>query len=119
MSRMRITIHCIFLAIGIFLVLQGGTGLTGPIAVWSDFKAYSARVARDDTAKHALAYGGEKEGTDFDYLLDQVWSLSQHWKRVIQTGVILCAVAVVGIGVELAANRKRKRIESARRGLTQ
>ena len=111
MSRMKIVIHCVTFFIGAWLVWQGGVGHTRPIAVWSDFRAFSARVAEDEATRHALRYGGEEEGTDFEYLLDRVWSLSEDWTKVLLTGFLLCAVSTGGIVIEIVKKRRTRTIE--------
>ena len=58
---------------------------------------------------------GEKEGTDFDYLVDRVWGLSDDWPRVILTGILLCVLSVGGIALEIVQKRKEGIIEAARR----
>ena len=108
---MRIAIHCITLAIGVLLVGYAGISHTRPVAVWSDFKAFSARIAGDQAARHVLDFGGEKEGTDFDHLLDRVWGLSDDWKPVVWAGMLLCAVGVAGFAVETAKTRRKRCIE--------
>jgi hypothetical protein len=59
---MKMISHVLTLVIGLGLIGYGGISLARPIAVWSDFKAFSARVASDESARHALAYGGERWG---------------------------------------------------------
>jgi hypothetical protein len=101
--------------VGAFLVVCGGFGSNRPVEVWSDLRAFSARVASDGAAQHVLAYGGEKEGTDFDYLLKRVWSLSDDWNMVIWAGMFLCGAGILGIILEVAGKRGRVAIEPGRR----
>ena len=105
---MRVAMHLAILCIGAFLVMQAGVGLTRPVAVWSGFTAFSARVADDEAGRHVLAYGGEEEGTDFDDLLDRLGRLSDDWSRVFGAGTVLCLLGAAGIVMEALQGRSRQ-----------
>ena len=113
--RMRMAAHCTTLAVGAFLVVYGGLCLNRPIEVWSDLKAFSARVASDRTAQHALRYGGESEGTDFGSILKRVWGLSDDWKKVVWAGMVLCGVGVAGIILDVTGRGRRPTVEQPAR----
>jgi hypothetical protein len=110
---MKISIHCATLVVGLCLVVYAGVSQPRPIAVWSDFKAFSARIARDESARHVLTYGGEKEETDFDYLLKRVRGLSDDWKPVIWAALLLCVLGGRGISQETRHNRRKRTIEQS------
>ena len=91
--------------IGVFLIAYGTISSIGPINVWSDFKAFSAKVASDKQGAHVLRYGGEKNGTDFEYLLKKVWDLGKPWTQIIHLGIILSISSLAGITFHLRRER--------------
>jgi hypothetical protein len=104
-------VFSVILALGIYLTFYAGLSYTKPIHIWSDFKAFSARVAADESARHVLSYGGEKEEDDFDDLLKKLSLLSDQWNRVIWIGMLFCLLAGVGIVWEISETRKKKIVE--------
>lgn len=43
-------------------------------------------MAANEGAQHAFTYGGDRDGADFDYLLQSVSRLSRDWNRVNWSG---------------------------------
>jgi hypothetical protein len=106
MVTIRIVILSLTLAAGLCLVMYAARRSSQVISLWSEFKAFSARVAGDEGARHVLKYGGERDDTDFDYLLTRVLMLSVRWDTVMFIGFFVCIVSVAGIILELVSRRR-------------
>jgi hypothetical protein len=103
---MRLLLFSATLALGLLIVFYAGNFSMMPVHVQSDMLAFASKVEADDTASHVLRYGGEKEGTDFRYLLDRVASLSDGWFSVMWLGVGVSVVSGLGVGLEVASRRR-------------
>lgn len=101
MKDIPLLIFVAILILGLYVALHSLRSFNAPVQVWSDFKAFSAQVAADESAKHVLKYGGEVEGTDFDYLLKRIWSLHDNWVRCFIVGIVISLLSVIGIWIEL------------------
>ncbi|UCC23262.1 MAG: hypothetical protein JSW23_04195 [Planctomycetota bacterium] len=113
MATIRMVIFSLTLLAGLCLVMYSPRGASEVWDVWSEFKAFSARVAGDEGARHALKYGGERDDTDFDYLLARVRMLSDRWDTALLIGFFVCFVSVAGIILELVS-RRRETIKEVR-----
>ena len=107
MVTIRIVILGLTLAAGLCLAHRAVLEKAKVWMVWSEFKAFSARVAEDEGARHALEYGGEHDDTDFDYLLKRVRMLSDGWDTALFIGFFVCFVSGAGIVVELVSRRRK------------
>ena len=97
---MKIGAHIMTLLLGLFLVAYSFAISTRPIAVWSDFKAFQARVATDEQAAHALNYGGENDTDNFDALLAKIWAMKNGWRPVGLVGLLLIVIPIIQINAD-------------------
>ena len=107
---MKTTIQILTALLGLVLIAYSTLQSTHPIAVWSDFKAFQARVAQNDQCADTLKYGGESEHESFDDLITKVWNLKDDWKMIRYVGILLIFMPVI----QIAADRKRRSSEPPR-----
>lgn len=85
------------LLLGIFLMAYAVVMSTRPIAIFSDFKAFEARVVADEKAAAVLHYGGENPSEDFDTLVGKVLSMHFAWRPVGIAGLLIVVLQVLQI----------------------
>lgn len=73
-------------------------------ALWSDFKAFEARVRADEAGERVLNYGGENPKESFQQLLKQLWQLPKPMlPRII--GVLISISSGIGLLLLSRSNR--------------
>lgn len=107
---MKITTQLLTALLGVVLIAYSTLQSTHPIAVWSDFKAFQARVAQNDQCADILKHGGESEHKCFDDLITKVWNLKDAWRMIRYVGILLIFIPVI----QIAADRKKRDREPAR-----
>ncbi len=103
---MKTAIPILTVLLGIFLIIYSLFQSAQTVAVWSDFKAFGARVAEDKQCEEVLKYGGEDKNKSFKNLLNNIWNLKDNWTVVMYTGVLLIVLSIIQI-----ISNKKKHIE--------
>jgi hypothetical protein len=92
---------------GGLIVIQPAFSRAKIIALWSDFKAFEARVAERTDGKAILALGGESSAESFEDLLRNLWEL-RGCTAVPYLGVAVSAVSAVALVLD---SRRKKNVE--------
>lgn len=108
MKKIIISILVLNLILGLCLSGYALVSMMKPVLIWSDFRAFQARVAADEQGRHVLNYGGENEERDFEYLLGKIQNLSSAWRPVMWIALAYCLLSLTGILIELDMLRNKR-----------
>jgi hypothetical protein len=75
------------------------------VQVWSDFKAFGAKVAQTANGEKILAMGGERDSEHFDDLTDKLWRL-QRDRASMWLGGVVFLLSAAGLGIEINKARR-------------
>lgn len=90
----------LLLLVGAFITAESLVGSQVAVtAIWSDFKAFEARVAADEAGTRILSYGGENDGQNFEQLLDRLRNLPLEARNKIP-GILVMILSVIGLFLE-------------------
>ncbi|NCC61404.1 MAG: hypothetical protein EOM12_10785 [Verrucomicrobiae bacterium] len=105
MNKIVTSILVVLLLLGLVMIYHGATSSAAVVNLWSDFKAFGAKVDQDDQARHVLEYGGESDKSDYETLVKELWSTSNRFDPVTNWGLIQTILSAVGL---IAMARKGK-----------
>ena len=91
---------CLILLAGAFLMFSPIKHSAEKTALWSDFKAFEAEVARDEAGKRILSYGGENGKDNFELLLDRLWRLGSS-ETPFWLGLFIVLLSATGLVIEM------------------
>ena len=103
---MRRTAQILTAALGVVLIAYSNFQSRRPIQVWSDLKAFQARVVQSGHAE-VLELGGESNSQTFEGLLKSVWALKDDWSVIPYVGMLLIFIPIL----QIASDRKRRNSE--------
>ena len=105
---MKTTIQILTALLGVVLIAYSTLQSTHPIQVWSDFKAFGAKVVESGHAD-VLKLGGESDHHTFEDLLTSIWALKDDWSMIRYVGILLIFMPIL----QIASDRKKKNSEPA------
>jgi hypothetical protein len=97
-------IFCLLIICGVAVAVQPPLHEAHVVAVWSDFKAFGAKVSALDNADVIWSMGGEDDTENFDDLLDKLWELQSHGKSVM-LGFVIFSLSSLGLILDIARGR--------------
>jgi hypothetical protein len=80
------------------------------VALWSDFKAFEAKVAELDNGKAVLSLGGESSSDNLESLVDKLWKLERSSAHTIELGLLVFILSALGLALDF---RRTKRSNKA------
>jgi hypothetical protein len=103
------TLLTLLLLLGAFITAESVIGSRAAVvAIWSDFKAFEARVAADDAGARILKYGGESDSQNFDQLLRSLWDLPLESRNKFP-GILVMILAATGLIIEIKKKKPNPR----------
>ena len=99
-------ILCLLILCGLAIAVQSGLRQARVVALWSDFKAFEARVAELDNGKAVLSLGGESSSENFEGLVDRLWRLERSSARGIMLGLLVFTLSALGLVLDLRRTKR-------------
>ena len=90
---------------GGLIAIQPALSRAKVLVLWSDFKAFEARVAERTDGKAILALGGESSAESFEDLLRKLWEL-RGCTAVPYLGGIVSALSAGALALDLSRKKK-------------
>ena len=76
------------------------------VALWSDFKAFEAKVAGLDNGKAVLSLGGESSSDNLESLVDKLWRLERSSAHTIELGLLVSILSALGLVLDFRRTKR-------------
>ena len=103
---MKTILQILIAVLGLTLIVYSTLQSTHPIRVWSDLKAFEAKVVESGN-QDVLALGGESDRDTFEELLSSIWALQDDWNMIRYVGILLIFIPIF----QIALDRKKMNSE--------
>jgi len=95
---------------GAGIAVQSALHQADVVALWSDFKAFEARVAELDNGKAVMSLGGESSSDNLEGLVAKLWRLERSSAHTIELGLLVFGLSALGLILDF---RRTKRSNKA------